>query len=81
MPPDPGIKFHAHIDASGLNCPLPILKAKKALHDLQSGQILCLISTDSGSRREFEMFAAQAQHHLLKIQEQDDKTYFFMQKG
>ena len=81
MPNDTAITVHVHIDASGLNCPLPILKAKKALHDLQNGQVLCLISTDSGSRREFEMFAHQTQHHLLAVREEDDKTYFYMQKG
>ena len=81
MPRGTKITVHTSIDASGLNCPLPILKAKKALHDLQSGQVLCLISTDSGSRREFEMFAHQAQHHLLDVREEEDKTYFYMQKG
>ena len=48
------------IDTSGLNCPLPILKAKKALTELQSGQTLKVIATDPGSWRDFEAFVAKA---------------------
>ncbi|MGA0992083.1 MAG: sulfurtransferase TusA family protein, partial [Burkholderiaceae bacterium] len=47
------------VDARGLNCPLPILKAKKALADMQSGQVLQVLSTDQGSVRDFAAFAKQ----------------------
>lgn len=53
------------IDTSGLNCPLPILKAKKALAELQSGQTLKVIATDPGSWRDFEAFAKQTGNTLL----------------
>ncbi|MBS3910710.1 MAG: sulfurtransferase TusA family protein [Hydrogenophaga sp.] len=56
------------LDARGLNCPLPILKAKKALADLHSGQTLCVISTDAGSVRDFQAFAKQTGNELLEQQ-------------
>jgi len=54
------------LDARGLNCPLPILKAKKALADMSSGQTLCVIATDSGSVRDFQAFAKQTGNELLE---------------
>ena len=53
------------IDTRGLNCPLPILKAKKALATMQSGQLLKVVSTDTGSVRDFAAFAKQTGHELL----------------
>jgi TusA-related sulfurtransferase len=53
------MQIDKEIDTSGLNCPLPILKAKKALTELQSGQTLKVIATDPGSWRDFEAFARQ----------------------
>ena len=53
------------IDTRGLNCPLPILKAKKALADMNSGQLLRVLSTDPGSNRDFEAFARQTGNELL----------------
>ena len=54
------------LDTSGLNCPLPILKAKKALAPLQSGDLLKVISTDPGSVRDFQAFARQTGHELIE---------------
>ena len=59
------------IDTRGLNCPLPILKAKKALAELQSGQVLKVVSTDAGSLRDFQAFAKQTGNELLEQQTQD----------
>lgn len=56
------------LDARGLNCPLPILKAKKALADMHSGQTLCVISTDAGSVRDFQAFAKQTGNELVSQQ-------------
>jgi len=53
------------IDTRGLNCPLPILKAKKALADMSSGQLLKVLSTDPSSNRDFEAFARQTGNELL----------------
>ena len=54
------------LDARGLNCPLPILKAKKALADMLSGQTLKVIATDAGSVRDFQAFAKQTGNVLLE---------------
>ena len=54
------------LDTRGLNCPLPILKAKKALAELVSGQVLEVISTDPGSLRDFQAFTKQTGHTLLR---------------
>ena len=56
------------IDTRGLNCPLPILKAKKALADMQSGQLLKVVSTDAGSVRDFQAFAKQTGNELVEQQ-------------
>ena len=53
------------LDARGLNCPLPILKAKKALADMTSGQVLKVVATDTGSVRDFQAFAKQTGNELL----------------
>jgi TusA-related sulfurtransferase len=53
------------LDTRGLNCPLPILKAKKALSDMESGEILKVISTDPGSTRDFQAFARQTGNELV----------------
>ena len=56
------------IDTRGLNCPLPILKAKKALADMTSGQLLKVVSTDAGSVRDFQAFARQTGNDLVEQQ-------------
>jgi tRNA 2-thiouridine synthesizing protein A len=60
------MNIHQEVDARGLNCPLPILKAKKALADLLSGQILKVVSTDAGSLRDFQAFAKQTGNELVE---------------
>ncbi|KQM79854.1 sulfurtransferase TusA family protein [Xylophilus sp. Leaf220] len=56
------------LDTRGLNCPLPILKAKKALSELHSGQLLKVVSTDAGSVRDFQAFARQTGNELVEQQ-------------
>ena len=56
------------VDARGLNCPLPILKAKKALNTMQSGQTLRVVSTDAGSVRDFQAFAKQTGNEIVEQQ-------------
>jgi TusA-related sulfurtransferase len=60
------LEFDKEVDATGLNCPLPILRAKKALADLEKGQVLKVISTDPGSVRDFQAFARQTGNELVK---------------
>jgi TusA-related sulfurtransferase len=59
------MNIDVEIDTRGLNCPLPILKAKKALAGMQSGQVLKVVSTDTGSVRDFVAFAKQTGNELL----------------
>jgi tRNA 2-thiouridine synthesizing protein A len=54
------------LDTRGLNCPLPILKAKKALTDMASGDLLRVVSTDAGSLRDFQAFARQTGNELVE---------------
>lgn len=58
--------IHKEVDTRGLNCPLPILKAKKALSDMASGQLLKVVATDSGSLRDFQAFAKQTGNELVE---------------
>ena len=60
--------IHKEIDTRGLNCPLPILKAKKALADMASGQLLKVVATDNGSLRDFQAFAKQTGNELVDQQ-------------
>ena len=60
--------IHKELDTRGLNCPLPILKAKKALADMLSGQLLKVVSTDAGSVRDFQAFARQTGNDLVEQQ-------------
>lgn len=57
--------YDKEIDARGLNCPLPVLRAKKALADMASGQVLKIVATDPGSIRDFQAFARQTGNQLL----------------
>ena len=58
--------IHQEVDARGLNCPLPILKAKKALAQMQSGQVLKVVATDTGSMADFKAFATHTGTELLE---------------
>jgi tRNA 2-thiouridine synthesizing protein A len=75
------MEFHKELDARGLNCPLPILKAKKALAEMVSGQVLRVIATDPGSVRDFQAFAKQTGNQLLSHSIEDNREFvFFMQR-
>ena len=65
--------IHKEIDTRGLNCPLPILKAKKALADMDSGELLKVLATDSGSLRDFQAFAKQTGNELVEQQTVGDE--------
>ncbi|NNE64504.1 MAG: sulfurtransferase TusA family protein [Gammaproteobacteria bacterium] len=72
--------FNAKLDASGLNCPLPILKAKKQLNSLESGEVLYIIATDSGSVKDFDAFCKQTGHSLLESSEAEGKYHYYIKK-
>lgn len=73
--------FTKELDASGLNCPMPILRAKKALKDLQSGDVLRIIATDPGSVKDFEAFAKQTGNELLDSKEEGDSFIYHLKKS
>ncbi|RZL63602.1 MAG: sulfurtransferase TusA family protein [Variovorax sp.] len=62
------MQVHKELDTRGLHCPLPILKAKKSLNDMLSGQLLKVVSTDAGSLRDFQAFARQTGNDLVEQQ-------------
>ena len=68
------------LDARGLNCPLPILRAKKALNSMNSGQILHVVATDPGSIKDFEAFARQTGNELVEANEVDGEFVFLVKK-
>jgi len=74
------MNFDKELDTRGLNCPLPILRTKKALSDLQSGQVLKVVSTDPGSVKDFQTFARQTGHQLVSHDEANKEFTFFMKK-
>ena len=69
------------LDASGLNCPLPILRAKKAINGLASGQVLHITATDPGAVKDFEAFCKQTGNELLSSGEADGKFTFEIKKS
>ena len=73
--------FDKELDTSGLNCPLPIIKAKKEINGMDAGQILHIISTDPGAIKDFESFAKQTGNELLNSEEKDNKFYFLLKKN
>ena len=74
------MNFDKELDARGLSCPLPILKTKKALNDLVSGQVLKVTSTDTGSIKDMQAFASQTGNPLLSSAEENQTYIFFLQK-
>jgi tRNA 2-thiouridine synthesizing protein A len=74
------MNFDKDFDARGLNCPLPILRAKKALSDMTSGQILRIVATDPGSVKDFEAFAKQTGNALVDQAAAGKEFTFFLKK-
>jgi tRNA 2-thiouridine synthesizing protein A len=68
------------VDARGLNCPLPILRTKKALNDMQSGQLIQILATDPASVRDFQAFARQTGNELVEQGERDGAFYFVLKR-
>jgi tRNA 2-thiouridine synthesizing protein A len=73
--------FDQELDARGLNCPLPILRAKKTLNGMAAGEVLKIISTDPGSVKDFEAFASQTGNELLDSTEESGEFHFMMKKA
>ena len=74
------IEFNLEVDAIGMNCPLPILRAKKALATMQSGEVLKVKATDSGAAHDFPAFAKQTGNELLSSATEGDVMVFFLKR-
>ncbi len=74
------MNFDKELNARGLSCPLPIVKTKKALVDMASGQVLKVVSTDSGSVKDMAAFAEQTGNELLSTVEENGEFIFYMKK-
>ena len=74
------MNFDKELNARGLSCPLPIVKTKKSLADMTSGQVLRVVATDVGSIKDMQAFADQTGNTLLSSTEENGEYIFFMQK-
>lgn len=74
------MEANKELDTRGLNCPLPILKAKKALADMVSGQTLKVVATDPGSVRDFQAFARQTGNELVDQQTAGDEFIHWLRR-
>ena len=74
------MQANKELDARGLNCPLPILRAKKALNEITAGQILKVLATDPGAVKDFQAFAKQTGNELLESSESAGEYSFLLKK-
>lgn len=74
------MEFDRDLDVKGLNCPLPILRTKKTLAEMESGQILRVVATDPGSLKDFPAFAKQTGNELLGQAEENRVFEFFLKR-
>lgn len=72
--------FDKELDARGLNCPLPILRAKKSLGEINSGQVLKIVATDPGAVKDFQAFSKQTGNELVSQSQAGNEFVFFMKK-
>lgn len=77
---DSQVQIDREVDARGLNCPLPILRTKKALNDMTTGQVLRILATDPASVRDFQAFAKQTGNQLVEQREQDGAFLFLLRR-
>lgn len=73
-------KIDLEVDARGLKCPVPILRAKKALAAMESGQVLRVLATDPGAVRDFQLFAQQTGNELLEQSKNEDEYFIYLKR-
>jgi tRNA 2-thiouridine synthesizing protein A len=74
------IEFNLELDASGLNCPLPLLRLKKALMGMSSGDVVKVIATDPAAHLDFGVYADQTGHQIIQLIKESDKQIFYFKK-
>lgn len=75
------VRVARELDVRGLNCPLPIVRAKQALNGMEGGEVLAVVATDPGAVRDFAAFAEQTGHGLLESREEGGEFYFLVRKA
>jgi len=75
------IDYHEEVNAIGLKCPMPILKCKKGLNNLTKDQVLKIMTTDKSAKKDFEFFCQKTGHKILSMEDKNEVTTFFIQKG
>lgn len=73
-------EYHLEVDASGLNCPLPLLRLKKALMEVESGEVIKIIATDPAAHLDIGVYVDQTGHQLLELARQEGVQVFFVKK-
>ncbi|WP_428353511.1 sulfurtransferase TusA family protein [Methyloprofundus sp.] len=74
------IEFNIEVDAAGLHCPLPLLRLKKALKDMLSGEVVRVIATDPAAHLDFGVYSEQTGHEIIEYLREDDQQIFYVQK-
>ena len=74
------MEFNKDLDARGLRCPLPILRCKKGMAEIEAGQVLKVLATDPGAVKDFQAFCKQTGHELLSLEEQNQEFTFYIRK-
>jgi len=74
------IEFNLEVDASGLNCPLPLLRLKKALMDMTSGDVVKVIATDPAAHLDFGVYSDQTGHQIIQLIKESNKQIFYFKK-
>jgi tRNA 2-thiouridine synthesizing protein A len=74
------MEFDKELDTRGLRCPLPILRCKKGIAEIEGGQVLRVLATDPGAVKDFQAFCKQTGHELLSLEEQDKEFIFHIRK-
>ena len=75
------VEFNREIDASGLNCPLPLLRLKKALQEMQSGEIVRVIATDPAAHLDFGVYSEQSGHQIIEFLKEAGRQIFYIKKN
>lgn len=76
----PMIEFNREVDASGLHCPLPLLRLKKALMEMTSGDVVKVIATDPAAHLDFGVYTDQAGHQIIELIKQENTQIFYIKK-
>lgn len=74
------VNIALHVDASGLPCPMPLLKAKQAMHQVAAGEMIAIVATDAGSWRDIPAWCALAGHTIVEQHQQDERFQFVIRK-